>query len=160
MALLAEGQHDVAALELETVMQTPLDRAATGRETNDTADRAAFHLAQARAAAGDWPGAVEAYRAYLQNNPDMAAYVQPLIADAHEAQGDTAAARAALEGALDGSAQRFQAVGNHSRLAALYLAAGEYAAAIAQYDAIHDIARTEMCIRDRLDTGRGHCPAR
>ncbi len=144
LALVAEGEHDTAALELETILQTPLERdTAGGRTGNDTADRAAFHLAQARAAAGDWTGAVEAYRAYLQNNADMAAYVQPLIADAYEALGDTAAARAALEGALDAPAQRFQAVGNHSRLAASYLAAGEYDAAIAQYDAIHDIARTE-----------------
>jgi soluble lytic murein transglycosylase len=148
VALLAEGQSSDAILELETVAQAPQARISGTRTDSlvaplDLADAAAFHLGRARAAAGDYAGAVEAYRAYLATNADMAAYVQPLIADAYEALGDTPAAIAALEASLSSPAQRFQVVGNRMRLAAHYLAGGDYPAAIAQYDAIHDIAQTE-----------------
>lgn len=148
VALMAQGQNDAAALELESVLQQP--EAAAGREKGgelvaavDVADVAAFRLGQARAAMGDTAGSIEAYKAYLQNNPDMAAYIQPLIADAYETLGDNEQVIAALEDATSGPAQRFKAVANYMRLAALYLAREEYANAIAQYDAVHEIARTE-----------------
>ena len=148
VALLAEGQNSDAALELEALTAAPQDRAGVlgDRSSNGTlpiAQIAAFHLGRARAAAGDHAGAIAAYETFLAANPDMAAYIQPLIADARAALGDDAGVVAALEGALDAPAQRFKAVANRSRLAALYLAQGDYTAAIAQYDAIHDIARTE-----------------
>ena len=148
VALLALGDPGTASVELEALVQEPqflADRSKGGGlvATVNTADVAAFHLAQARARMGDHAGAIEAYRAYLQKNPDMAAYVQPLIADAHEALGDTEGVIAALEGAAAGTAQRFKAVANRMRLASLYLARQDYANAIAQYDAVHDIARTE-----------------
>ena len=148
VALLAEGQTDRAALELEALVQTPLggstgSKGATLLAPLNVADVAAFHLGQARVAMGDHTGAIAAYEAYLQNNPDMAAYIQPLIADSYEALGNSDGVIAALEGSLDAPAQRFQAVANRGRLASLYLARGDYDAAIAQYDAIHDIARTE-----------------
>jgi soluble lytic murein transglycosylase len=148
VALMAQGENDAAALELEAVLQEP--QAAADRDKGgelvaavDVADVAAFRLGQARAAMGDTAGAIEAYKAYLQNNPDMAAYVQPLIADAYETLGDTEQVIAALEGATSEPAQRFKAVANYMRLAAIYLAREEYARAIAQYDAVHEIARTE-----------------
>lgn len=147
IALLVEGQPDGAALELEALVQAPRTR--EGRKGGELlssvniADIAAFQLGQARRAMGDHAGAIEAYRAYLQNNPDMAAYVQPLIADAHETLGNTDGVMAAMESAVDAPAQRFRAVANRMRLASLYLARDNYAGAIAQYDAIHDIARTE-----------------
>ncbi len=148
VALLSAGQPDAAALELEALVQEPqpiADRSKGGTlvAAVPIADVAAFHLGQARAATGDTAGAIEAYRAYLQNNPDMAAYVQPRVADAHEALGQTDEAIAALESATAGPAQRFQVVANRMRLAALYLAREDYANAIAQYDAVRDIARTE-----------------
>jgi soluble lytic murein transglycosylase len=147
VALLVEDRPAEAAVELEIVAQAPQDRA--GRDSADsllaplnTAEVAAFHLGQARAAQGDHAGAIEAFAAYLQHNPDMAAYVQPLIADAHEALGDTEGVIAALESSLDAPAQRFVVVANRGRLADLYLQREDYAAAIAQYDAIRDIAQT------------------
>lgn len=148
VALMALGDHSVAAVELEAVIQEPQFTADPGKggallATVDTADVAAFHLGQVRARMGDHAGAIDAYRAYLQNNPDMAAYVEPLIANAYEALGDTEGVITALEGAVTGPAQRFKAVANRMRLAELYLARQEYANAIAQYDAVHDIARTE-----------------
>ncbi len=148
VALMALGDNSAAAIELEAIVQEPqlsTDRSKGGAllASVDTADVAAFHLGQVRARMGDYAGAIEAYRAYLQNNPDMAAYIQPLIADAHETLGDTDGVIAALEGAAAGPAQRFKAVANRMRLAALYIARQEYANAIAQYDAVYDIARTE-----------------
>ena len=146
LALLAEGQPAEAITELEALNngteRAIIDKGDALAPVN-AADAAAFHLGRARAATGDYAGAIDAYRTYLQNNPDMAAYVQPLIADAYEAQGDSAGAIAALEGGLDAPANRFKAVANRARLAALHLTQGDYTAAIAQYDAIHDIARTE-----------------
>ena len=68
-------------------------------------------------ALGDHAAAIDAFRAYAEANPDMAAYVQPRIADAHQALGDTDAAIAALEAATTGAAQRFVAVENRGRLA-------------------------------------------
>lgn len=148
VALMALGDPSAAAVELEAVIQEPQFTADPGKggallATVNTADVAAFHLGQVRARMGDHAGAIDAYRAYLQNNPDMAAYVQPLIANAYEALGDTKGVITALEGAVTGPAQRFKAVANRMRLAELYLARQEYANAIAQYDAVHDIARTE-----------------
>ena len=148
VALLSTAQPDAAALELEALVQEPQPIADRGKGGTlvaavPVADVAAFHLGQARAATGDYAGAIEAYHAYLQNNPDMAAYVQPRVADAHEALGQTNEVIAALESAAAGPAQRFQVVANRMRLATLYLAREEYANAIAQYVAVHDIARTE-----------------
>ncbi|HMT22326.1 MAG TPA: tetratricopeptide repeat protein, partial [Promineifilum sp.] len=145
VALLADGQNSDAALELEALTAAPQDRAGVlgDRSSNGklpVAQIAAFHLGRARAATGDHAGAIAAYETFLAANPDMAAYIQPLIADARAALGDDAGVVAALEGALDAPAQRFKAVANRSRLASLYLAQGDYTAAIAQYDAIHDIA--------------------
>lgn len=148
VALMAEGRNDEAMLELEVLAAAPADRSSNsgGRTSGGSLSVpqiAAFHLGRARAMAGDHAGAIAAFEEFLAWNPDMAAYIQPLIADAHEALGDDAGVVASLEGALDAPAQRFKSVANRSRLAALYLAAGNYAAAIDQYDAIHDIARTE-----------------
>ena len=147
MALLDDGHAAEAAPLLEALLQDPT--AATPGQSDGLVapvvipDAAAFHLGRARSALGDHAGAIEAYRAYAQANPDMAAYVQPLIADAYGALGDTAGVLAAMEAAIDGQAQRFVAVANRGRLASLYLERSDHAAAVAQYDAIHDIARTE-----------------
>ena len=147
VALFDDGQFAAAAEALESLLQEP-DAAAPAAGDGLIApvnipDTAAFYLGRARSALGDHAGAIEAFRAYAQTNPDMAAYVQPRIADAHLALGDTDAVIAALEAATTGAAQRFVAVENRGRLAGLLLERGDTAAAIAQYDAIRDIARTE-----------------
>ena len=147
VALFNDGDFAAAAEALEALLQEPEAAAPATADSLvapvDIPDVAAFTLGRARAALGDHAGAIEAFRAYAEANPDMAAYVQPRIADAHQALGDTDAAIAALEAATAGAAQRFVAVENRGRLAGLLLERGDTAAAIAQYDAIHDIARTE-----------------
>lgn len=148
VALLEEGNAAEAVPVLEELSQNPAGAAGGSRDGSAVMppvlnDIAAFHLGRARTALGDHAGAVEAYTAYWQANPDMAAYVGPLIADAHLALGDTPAAIAALEIAVEGLAQRFKVVENRLRLAGFYMAQGDTVAAIAQYDAVRDIARTE-----------------
>lgn len=148
IALLEEG----AASEASSILEGLLDSSAviSGVETAGTsvapvlaADLAAFHLARNRTVLGDPAGAIPLYTRYLDNNPEMAAYIGPLIADAHLALDNSAAAIAALEQAVEGPSQRFKAVENRMRLARFYMAQGNTSAAIAQYDAIHEIARTE-----------------
>lgn len=147
VALFEDGQHEASAAALERVLSLPNPPATplAGQLVApvDLHDSAAFYLGRARHATGDYAGAIEALRAYAGNNPDMAAYVQPLIADAFLALGDADGAITALEAANAGAAQRFKVVENRMRLAALYLEQGNTAAAVAQYDAIHDLARTE-----------------
>ena len=147
VALFDDGQYEAAAAAMEQVLDLPNPPAASqpGQLVVpvDLHDMAAFYLGRARAALSDHTGAVEAFGVYAARNPDMAAYVQPLIADAYMALGDRSAAVAALEAANAGAAQRFKVVENRMRLASLYLEQGDTTAAIAQYDAIHDIARTE-----------------
>lgn len=148
VALMAEGRDADAERELAALADSPQSRAAIAKgdislSPVNVGDIATFHLGQVRLRSGDYAGAVEAFTAYLQNNPDMAAYVQPLVADAHEALGATDSLIAALESATSAPAQRFKAVANRLRLASLYLARQDYPAAIAQYDAVREIARTE-----------------
>jgi soluble lytic murein transglycosylase len=110
-----------------------------GRE----AAAAYFYLAEAYAGLGDGSAAIGAYRSYLDAFPEMEAYVQPLIARQHLNGGDDAAAVAAYEAALAAGAQRLKQIDNRRELADLYLRQEQYAAAQAQYDAIHELVVTE-----------------
>lgn len=109
----------------------------------DPPPEAHFQLAQASMALGEYETAVAEYLAYLDSSPDMAAYVQPLIADAYLALGDSESALQAYEAALEGPAYRVKEVQTRLIIAEYYLDAGENELAVAQYDAIYDIARTE-----------------
>jgi soluble lytic murein transglycosylase len=146
VALIEEGEAAEAVSILTDLQQNPV---ATGISEASSvqpviiADAAAYHLGRARAQLGDHVAAIEAYSIYLQANPEMAAYIGPLIADAYQALNDTAGAIVALNIAVEGTAQRFKAVENRLRLARFYMAQGDAVAAIEQYDAVHDIARTE-----------------
>ncbi|MCA9972452.1 MAG: transglycosylase SLT domain-containing protein [Anaerolineales bacterium] len=106
-------------------------------------DAVYFHLGRAQQQQGSLQAAIGAYEAYLARNPDMATYVKPFIAEAHFALGDRAAGIAAYEAALAGSGYRLAQISLRRQLADFYLSDGDYAAAIAQYDAIHDLAQTE-----------------
>ncbi|HSM58795.1 MAG TPA: transglycosylase SLT domain-containing protein [Candidatus Sulfomarinibacteraceae bacterium] len=119
----------------------PSSAAAEG-ETGQRVD-AYFYLAEASRHTGDCSSAIEQYRNYLAANNELAAYVEPRIADCYSALGDTASAVAALEAAAAAPAHRLTAVETRQKLADAYLEAGNYAAAVVQYDAIHDLAETE-----------------
>ncbi|MEM7117309.1 MAG: tetratricopeptide repeat protein [Chloroflexota bacterium] len=102
-----------------------------------------FHLAEAYFAQGQHALAIDALTVYVAREPEMAAYIQPRIAEAQLVLGNRDAARTAYEAALTAPAQRLKEVANRQTLAAFYLAEGNYTGAIAQYDAIHDLARFE-----------------
>ncbi|MCL4264565.1 MAG: transglycosylase SLT domain-containing protein [Anaerolineae bacterium] len=103
-----------------------------------------FFMGQARAALGDYPGAISAYQTYVNAHSDMGAYVYPLIADVYAAAGDTTNAQLARESAANAPAHRLTEIANRRVLARLYLEAGNYTAAITQYDAMRDLAITEV----------------
>ena len=98
-----------------------------------------FYLGQAHQADGNNPAAIQAYQAYLEQEPIMAAYVQPRIAQMLDGES----AVAAYEAALNGQAHRLERIRIHRQLAQFYLDAGNYQAAVGQYDAIHALAQTE-----------------
>jgi soluble lytic murein transglycosylase len=102
-----------------------------------------FFLAQAHQQQADCPAALEAYQAYLDANPDMAAYIFPRMAGCYTLLGDRAATVAAYEAALASAAHRLVIVAIRQQLASFYLEDGDFPAAVAQYQAIHDIAQTE-----------------
>ncbi len=132
-AYLQDGRFPQAAATFTQLL-------GTGQAPTETG----FLLAQALEGAGDNEGAIAAFQAYLDANPEMAAYVRPRIAAAYLALDDTTQAIAAYEAALNGPAHRLTLINIHQQLADLYLANEDYAAAISHYDAIHDLAQTEF----------------
>lgn len=143
-ALLEDGRTEEATVVFEELAAGAAPQSSGAASKFSPAVAALFHLGRIRLAAGDYGGAVEAFTTYVQQDPTLTAYAYSLIAQAHNGLGDPAAAAAAYEAALTGQAQRLKQVDIRRRLADLYLAAGDYAAAIKQYDAIHDLAVTEV----------------
>lgn len=135
VAYLREERPSEAAATLEQL----LAQAATA-----VPSPAHFFLGQAYQALGDAAAAIAAYEAYLAAEPDLGAYVYPLMAEAYGALGEGANAQAALETAVTTPAHRLTEIGNRRRLAQAYMEAGDYPAAVAQYDAIRDLAQTEL----------------
>ncbi|MBP8000932.1 MAG: tetratricopeptide repeat protein [Chloroflexi bacterium] len=120
--------------------------AAPTAPTSNTTDTAVayFHLGEILRTQGDCPGAIGAYQSYLAANPDMAAYVQPLIGDCYLLLDDRSNAITAYENALTGQAHRLIIVPIRQKLADFYREDSRYAEAIAQYDAIIAVAQTEF----------------
>lgn len=131
-------------LATDPVAQESIEQEVAEFETNgvDTSD-AYFLLGQTYEAEGDCPAAIEAYESYLQANPDMAAYIQPKIAACQLNLGNQMAAVKALEGAVNGDAERLTAVSLRFQLASMYEEIENYPAAIDQYEKILEVARTE-----------------
>ncbi len=97
-------------------------------------------LGQALEGTGDTSGALTAYRSYLAANPDMAAYVNLDIA---RLATDPAEIVAAYEAALSSPSQRLHEVAIRLQLADFYNTQGNMPAAIEQYLAVRDLAKTE-----------------
>ncbi len=135
IAYLREGRYADALGAFEQL---------TALAGEQTPTAVSFFIGQARNALGDYPGAITAYQSYVSANSDMGAYIYPLIAAAYDATGDTANAQTARETAANAPAHRLTEIANRRALARLYLGTGNYAAAIAQYDAMRDLAITEI----------------
>jgi soluble lytic murein transglycosylase len=103
-----------------------------------------FYLGQAYQSQANYPAAIAAYQSYLAANSDMGATVYPLLADIYATTGDSANALLARETAVAAPAHRLTEIENRRLLAQLYLDAQNYPAAIAQYDAMRNLAVTEF----------------
>lgn len=130
----------------EDVGATPGRAAAAPARVNLQASTEAvayFHLGEAHQGAGSCQAAIDAYRVYLDANPEMAAYVQPRIAACALALEDEAGAVAAYEAALTAGAHRLTEIEIRQQLADYYMGVEAYERAVTQYDAIRDLAVTE-----------------
>ncbi len=102
-----------------------------------------WFIAQAHEALGNFEAALTAYQAYLLTNPEMGAYVNLAIGNIYANAGDTVNAQAFYELAAAEEAHYRTQIKIHLQLANSYLSVGNREAAIAQYDAVRDLAFTE-----------------
>jgi tetratricopeptide (TPR) repeat protein len=110
----------------------------------DEADATAlFLLAQARRFNGDCAAAVPLYQEYMAQRPTTAPYAARPLIQCQLALGDRNGAILTYETAVSQPAHRITEVENRLQLAQFYLDDGRYAEAIAQYEAIINVAQTE-----------------
>jgi len=100
-----------------------------------------FLAAEALVGAGEPLAAVERYQAYLSAGTVITPYVYEALGEAFRAGGVYTAAVEAYQAAIDQAPDRSFLVGMREKLALTYVALEEYDAALAQYDAILDVAR-------------------
>ena len=100
-----------------------------------------FLLAEGYEERGQCQASVRAYEAYLSINPDMAAYIQPRIASCYSVLEDQVSAEAALKLAAEGDAFPGNKLQLNERLAQSLMDAGEYDAAISQYESIIELTK-------------------
>ena len=134
-ALLADAADDTTSDEGESE--------ATSSDDALQIEDAYFHLAETYAEQGDCRSAIRAYGAYLESNGALTAYIQPMIADCYLALGERQSAVSALEAAVAADALPAVLVGQRYRLAQLYQEEGDYDAAVDQYTAVIDLAKSQ-----------------
>jgi soluble lytic murein transglycosylase len=101
-----------------------------------SAAEAYFFLARSYEALADCQAAINAYHSYLEENPDMVAYIQSWIAECWLALGERPAAVDALEEAVKGDAHPSVLAPMRERLAQMYLEDGDLGSAVNLYEAI------------------------
>ncbi|MCP5094772.1 MAG: transglycosylase SLT domain-containing protein [Chloroflexi bacterium] len=111
---------------------------------NDAPSAIYFHIAQANQNLGNANDAIAAYQTYLGENPEMGAYVHPRIAAMQMALNQRDEAIISYQMSLNSPSHRLIEVENRQVLIDFYQVDGNVEAAIAQYDAIHDVAQTEF----------------
>jgi soluble lytic murein transglycosylase len=132
-AYLRDGNYSYAAEAFREFL-------VTHSESNAAPD-AHFLLAEALVGAGDLLTATKEYRVYLSAGTVITAYVSEWLGDALYASDDYLAAAAAYEVAIADAPDRLSEVGVREKLALVYVALQDYAAAIAQYDASLEVAQ-------------------
>jgi len=115
------------------------------RSADTTPDRFAsvahFLLGEALMETGEALAAAEEYRAYLTGGTVITSYVSERLGDALYAGGAYTAAVSAYMDAINAAPDRSAEVGAREKLALVYVALEDYPAAIAQYQAILDVAQ-------------------
>ena len=167
---LQDGDYETAADAYRGLLALPLDRESTAQAQiglgtaylragdylsaadalrdfldaypeSDLAPDGHFLLAEALIGTGEPLTATEEYQAYLSAGTVITAYVNQRLGDAFHAGGDYLPAVRAYEAALAEVPDRSFEVGVREKLALTQVALENYPAAIAQYDAILDIAQ-------------------
>ena len=133
VAFFEEGQYEEAIAIFEGLL-----------EETAVPSQITFYLAQSHAALADWQAALDTYSQFLETTPILTAYVAPLMAVAHFALGNIEEAVQLLETAVSAPAHRLTEFENRQRLIAHHQADNDLPASVIQYDAIHDLARTEF----------------
>jgi soluble lytic murein transglycosylase len=156
-ANLAEGHYSEAADAFGEFLASAGRRVyradsagdAYGEGAAPAVSEATFFLAQTYRNQGNCAAAVGAYRSYLTHNPDMSAYIQPLIAECQTLSGDLRAAIDSYRSAVEGEALLDVELIVAERLAELLIETGEYTEALSQFGLILEKA-TEDEIRGRV----------
>ena len=132
-AYLRAGDYTSAAKALESLLEAHQD--------SEPASQGHFLLAEALVGMGEPLTATEEYRAYLAAGTVITSYINEYIGNALYADGAYTDAVDAYTAAVAEAPDRSFEVGMREKLALTYVALGDYAAAVAQYDAILDVAR-------------------
>lgn len=146
---LAEGQNEIAVDALSQLISGAVSVSGENQsqvEIEPDSDLALvadayFLLAEVYEERGQCQASVRAYEAYLSINPDMAAYIQPRIASCYSVLEDQVSAEAALKLAAEGDAFPGNKLQLNERLAQSLMDAGEYDAAISQYESIIELTK-------------------
>ncbi len=117
---------------------------------SDLSPNAHFLLAEALVGTGEVQEAVTEYRTYFSSRTRIAPYVNEWIGDALYAAGEYNAAAEAYEAAIASAPTPSFEVSTREKVALVYVAQEDYAAALAQYDAILAIA-TIRAYRARIE---------
>jgi soluble lytic murein transglycosylase len=105
--------------------------------------QAALMAARAYHAVNDCSRAVPHYQAYLARDTVLAGMVYQWIGDCYAADQNLEGAITAYRQGLESTAHQGIQSGLHEKLAGIYLAQDAYGAAVAEYDAILEIARVD-----------------
>jgi Tfp pilus assembly protein PilF len=131
---LASGSYKLAVDTLKGLLQEH-------RGSDKRYPQTFFLIAQAYEGLGDWAEAVRYYRAYLARRNVIASYVHELIGDCHINLFRYSEAINAYEEALGKAPDASFQVHIREKIADTYLRQQNYEPAIAQYDAVLEIAQ-------------------
>lgn len=137
-AALRDGDYPGA---IETLRDLFVSLPPADEEEREAAEDGHFLLAEALMGADEPLAAAAEYRAYLSAGTVITAYVNQWLGDALYAGGEYLTATGAYESAIIAAPDRAFQVHTREKLALVHVALEDYPAAIAQYDAILDVAQ-------------------
>jgi soluble lytic murein transglycosylase len=143
-AYLGDGRYPLAIESFSQYLALTPDRSSPLVSEQPAADPVAlFLLAQAYQRSGDCEAAVPLYQEHIIRQPLTAPYAARPLIQCQLASGDLVGAITSYETAMAQPAHRITEVENRLQLAQHYLDDGRYDEAIAQYEAIINVAQTE-----------------